>query len=436
MDKKQKIIFITAAVLLILFILWFIFDGIPVEAYKVTRVDAIKGVAVTGTVKSTEDVFVTSTVTSTIEKFYIKEGDYVKQGQLIATLERKTEEGNLESAMGRVDTAFWNLEDLLTEPREQEVAIARAEVDKALQRISILQFTIGRAKIDLADAKIDESRYKTLEESGAVSKRELEQKTLKRKEMEKTLGETQEQIHVTLDELKQARENLSLTIQKIKIQTIKAAEGRLKSAEGDNLAAQGNFEDLIITAPLSGIITKRILHTGDTCTVNTPIVRLVVPGLMYLGMEVEEKELGFIKRGQKALAIFDAYPDKVFECSVKNIVKQVNPLTGTFETKLTQPEEKVKLDIGMTLDATIITGKYKNILVIPNDFITQKAGKTYVFRQFGFWAQKKHIKIENFDNNRTKVISGLKPGDVILKSTEINKLKDNNHIKITGEYKL
>jgi len=436
MNKKQKIISIVAAVLIILFILWFILDGVPVEAYKISPQDALKGVTVTGTVKSREDVLVTSSIIGNIDKFYIKEGDYVQAGQLIATLVRKTEFGNLESAQGALDTAFWDLEDLLTEPREQQVTIAKTEVDKVKQKFSILEFTIRRAKLDLEDAKIDEERYKTLEEAGAVSKRELEQKTLKRKELENTVGETQEQIHVTMDELIQAKADLSLTIQKIKIQQIKAAKGKLKSAEGGIKSAEGNLENLIITAPVSGIIVDRILHIGDIASPTSPIARLIVPELIYLSMEVEENELKFIKKGQDVLAIFDAYPDKVFECSVKEIVKQVNPLTGTFEVKLTRPEKNINLTVGMTVDATIITGKYKNIIIIPTDFVIQKEGKTYVFTQFGFWARKTYIKIDNFDNNRTKIISGLKKGDVILKSVERNKLKDNNHIKITGDYKL
>jgi len=435
MNKKQKILSITSAVLLVLFILWFIFDGVPVEAYKVTPQDAIKGVTVSGTAKSLEDILVATDITGNIEKFYISEGDYVKKNQLIATLIRKQQEGNLISSKGRLDTAYWELEDLLTEPRKQEVEIARIQVDKTFQQFSVLNYTIKRAKIDLADAKIDEDRYTLLKEAGAVSKRELEQKTLRRKELETSIGEAQEQIHVVQDELRQAKENLSLTIQKIKIQQIKAAEGKLKSAEGNIIFAEGDVENYIVTAPVSGIITDKLLHTGDIASPTSPIVRLVVPKLIYLSMDVEEKELAFLKKGQKALVVFDAYPDKVFECYVTKIEKQVNPSTGTFEVRLSQPIENIKINVGMTLDATIITNKYKKILVIPTDFVTQKDNKTYLFKKYLFWAKKTYIKTDNFDNNRTKIITGLKKDDIILKSVESNKLKNNKHIKITGYYK-
>lgn len=436
MNKKQKTIYTAAAVLLILFILWFVFDGVPVHGYKVTRQDAVKGVAVTGTVKSIEDVLVTSGIIGVIDKFYIKEGDYVKQNQLIATLVRKEQLGDLESVHGRLETAYWELQDLLTEPRYQEVERQKDVVSAAKDKISGLKYNLKRTEIDLTDARIDEDRYKLLEKSGAVTKREREQKTLRRRELEATIGETKQQINQAGAELSQEMQTLSLTIQKIKEQQINAAKGKLKSAMGDTIATEGVFENYIITAPVSGIITKRLLHTGDTISPTSPIVRIVVPELIYLGMEVEENQLEFIKKGQKALAVFDAYPERVFNCSVRDIVKQVNPATGTFETKLTKPRSNVKINVGMTVDATIITGKYKNVIVIPTEFIFQKDNKSYVFRKFGFWAVKTSVKTENFDNNRTKIISGIKSGDVILKSIEKNKLKGSEHIKIADYYKL
>lgn len=436
MNKKQKILFIYAAILLILFVLWYIFDGISVHAYKVTRQDAVKGVAVTGTVKSTEDTLVTSGIIGVIEKFYIKEGDYVEKNQLIATLIRKEQIGDLESAHGRLDTAFWELEDLLTEPRYQEVEIAKEQVDVAREKIAALKYTLNRNKVDLEDAKIDEERFRQLEKAGAVSKREREQKTLRRRELLATIGEISKQIEQGYSELNQQSQNLSLTINKIKIQTINAAKGKLKSAMGDNKAAEAVLENYLVTAPISGIITKRLLHTGDTISPTSPIVRIIVPDLIYLGMEVEENQIEFIKRGQKALAVFDAYPNKVFNCYVRDIVKQVNPATGTFEVKLTQPSEKIKIDVGMTVDASIITGEYKNAIIIPTEFIVQTDKGSYVYKKIGFWAWKTYVITENFDNNRTKITSGLNNGDVILKGVEKNKLKNNVHIKIADYYKL
>lgn len=435
MTKKQKIILISFAAVIILFLLWFIFDGVAVEAYKIKSQDAIKGVTVTGMVKSTEDTLVTTNIIGIIEKFYVKEGDYVKKGQLIATLLREEAEGYLESAEGKLYTARWDLENLLTEPRQQEVEIAKSNIIHKQQQLSVLQYTYKRIQADLEYAKLEEKRYKVLEEAGAVTKRESEQKILARRELENSLGETLESGHQIMAEIFQAKENLSLTIQKIKKEQINSAKGQVYSAQGDVKASEGNLYKYIIRAPVSGIVVDRILHTGDAVSPTSPIVRLVVPEKRYLSMDAEENETEFIKSGQEAFAVFDAYPDKIFKCSVFQTAKMVNPSTGTFETKLTIPKERVKIVVGMTVDATIITNKLKNTIIIPADYLIQKKEEAaYVFKKVGFWAVKTPVKVENFDNNRIKIICGLKTGDIILKSLENNKLKNNKHIKITGYF--
>lgn len=430
MNKKQKLIFIISSSVLILFLLWFFLDGVAVTAYKVEPKDAIKGITVSGMVRSKEDILVTTNIISSIEKFYIEEGDYVKKGQIIATLQRSEAEGYLESAEGRLMSAEWELRNLLTEPRQQEVAIAKADIEHKQQQLSVLKYTYKKTLADLDYAKLEEERYKDLEEAGAVTKREWEQKVLTKRELENTLGEIEEHTHEVMAQITQAKENLSLTLNKIKTEQIKSAEGKVESAKGDAKASEGNLEKYIIRAPMSGIVVDRILHTGDIASPNSPVVRLVVPEKRVLGMDVEESQMEFIKLGQEALAVFDAYPDRVFKTSVRYVGKMVDASTGTFVTKLYLPKEPVNFLVGMTVDATIITDKRKNVLVVPTEFIFQKDGKYYVFRKFGFWAKKTYVKTEIFDNGRSIITSGLKKGDVVLKGIKKNKLKNNVHIKI------
>lgn len=435
MNKKQKKILLIIIVSAGLFLVRFIFfDAVPVEAYKLTVQDAVKGITVTGRVKSEEDVKIASVVTAVIDQYYAEEGDFIEKDQIIAELKREEQEGAFESAEANLQVAEWELKDLLTEPRNQEIEIAKAQVTHAGHRINILEHTLARIEIDLEDANINEERYKALEAAGAVSKRESEQKTLKKRELENTIGEVEGRIHQTFAELDEAKENLNLVIHKVKSEKILAAKGRAASAAGRVKIAKGKLDDYIIKAPVSGILVDIFLYEGDVTSPLVPMARFVNPDLIYLSLDVEETEKAAVKTGQKAFVIFDAYPDKVFKSCVKGIIKQVDPLTGTFETKLNRPDKKIPLVVGMTLDATIISGEYKNALIIPTDFIVNRDGKNYVFRKFGFLAKKTLIEIERFDNNRTKIIKGLKENDIILKTSDDtkNKLKNNNHIKITG----
>lgn len=433
MNKKQKI-FASIILLTIGLLIWFVFfGGTSAEAYIIKPQNAFKGITVTGRIKSSEDAMVAPDVVGIIEKIYVKEGDYVKKGQIIATMTRDEQVGGLESAQANLRIAEWGLKDLLTEPRKQEVEIAKDRIEYSKHKIELLEHSFERYKVDLEDAKLEQKRYKTLEEAGAVSKRELEQRTLRERELENTLGETKAQINQTEHELEDAKLNLSLTINKIKNEKINIAKSQIDSAAGGVISAKSRLDDYVIKAPISGILVDKLLHTGDISSPSSPIARIVIPKFMYLSMDVEETEMDKVKKGQKAFVIFDAYPDKVFESYVNRIVKQVDPLTGTFEAIINIPEEKIRLLVGMTLDATIIFNEYKNILIAPNDFIVQEDGNSYVFKKFLNFAVKTPVETEMFDNNRSKIIKGLQKDDIILKSTgELrNKLKNNSNIKIT-----
>jgi len=365
MSKKKKIFLLAIFLIIVLFLAWYFWGGTNVIALKIEKQNAIKGITVTGNVESTEDTQITASVTARIEKILIKTGDTVKAGQVLAYLDR---------------------EDLL------------GEVSAAEARIQALQEQLQRAGVQYQDAVSDERRYAGLYQQGAVSQRDLEERNLRRQELEESMDQIRQEI--------------------------RAARGELK-------AVRGRLDDYIITAPLSGIITNKFISTGDIVTPQQPLFRLVAPEAIYLEADVEENELEAIRVGQKALVIFDAYPDRVFEEQVYLISSEVNPDTGTFEARITKPStEEVRIFVGMTLDATIIVEEYRNIMIIPRDFVEVEDSKTFVFKKQGDFADKKPVKTEFFDNNAVQVLEGIEEGEFILKKADEGILQDNEKVKI------
>jgi len=365
MSLKKKILAVVIFIFIVGLAIWFFTGGVPCIALEVHRQDAVKGVSVTGSVSSSEDVQVTTRVTAIIEQILVQSGDNVKKGQVLAYLDRDEVLGQVSATEARVRSAQANLE---------------------------------RSRVEYQDARSDEQRYRRLFELGAVSKRALEERTLRRTQLEDTINQSQSDIE--------------------------AAQGELASTRGD-------LENYIIKAPVSGIITDKFVSTGDVVSPQQPLFRLVAPEKIYLRMEVEENELDSVQVGQNALVIFDAYPDKVFKEKIFRISREVNPVTGTFEARITKPaENKEKVLVGMTLDATIILEEYKNVMIIPSDFVTQENNKTFVFKKVNYFAKKAEIKTQVFDNNRVLVEEGLKEEEVILKRIGTGRLKDNAKIQV------
>ncbi|OGI01390.1 MAG: hypothetical protein A2Y25_02735 [Candidatus Melainabacteria bacterium GWF2_37_15] len=365
MNLKKKIFSVVIFIFIVALAIWFFTGGVPCIALEIHKQDAIKGVSVTGRVATTEDVQVTPEVTATIEKILVKTEQEVEKGQELAYL-------NKDEILGQLSTA------------EARVSVARA--------------TLARTRIEYQDALSDEKRYKKLFEIGAVSKRALEERTLRREQLKETIIQTQNEIE--------------------------AAQGQLSTT-------REQFDNYTVRAPISGIITEKLVSTGDIVSPQQNLFRLVGPEFIFLGVDVEENELDSIKLGQDALVIFDAYPDRVFRQKVIRIAREVDFVTGTFIVRIRRPEVKdVKILVGMTLDATIILEEYKNVMIIPSDFVTQENNKTFVFKKVNYFARKTEIKTKQFDNNRVLVEKGLDEGDVILKRIGTGKLKDNTKIKV------
>ncbi len=365
MSLGKKIFLLVIFLLAALIAAWYFFGGTAVIALKAEKQDAIKGITVTGNVESSEDIKITAQVTARIEEITVNNGDTVEKGQVLSYLNR-------EELIGAVNAAE--------------------------ARIAVIQQQLERNRVQIQDAVSDEKRYEELFEQGAVSKRDLEERSLRRLELEEQIDQREQEI---------------------------------SAARGDLKAAQGKLENYIIKAPLSGIITNKFVSTGDIVSPQQKLFRLVVPEFIYLEADVEENALEAVKPGQTTMVIFDAYPHRIYEGQVYLITKEVDPVTGTFEARITRPEEPdLKIFVGMTFDATIVIEDYTDVLIIPSDFVEMEDSKAFVFRQKNGFASKTPVRIDFFNNNAVRVLEGLQEGEVILKKAEPGKLTDNAKIRI------
>ena len=435
--SRKRILLLTLFLLIVLgFIAFWFLSRVEVVAYDIKREDAIKGVTVSGTVESRQDVRLATEVTGRIQNLTFEEGDFVSQGQVLATLDRNEVVGNLTTAQGQLQTAQAEVQNLITEPRAQQVAIAEAQVNEVQQNIDVLQQQLQQTRVQLQETISEEQRLGRLYQQGAVSFRDFERAQFARAQLEEQIGAVQSQILAARARLTQARENLDLVQAGVKTQQIQAARGQVQAARGGVQSALGRIEDYIVRAPVTGYIVEKIRDIGEVSSPTNPIARLVTPEALYLSTQVEENELGSIKAGQTVYVIFDAYPNRTFTGKVIQVSKNVDPITGTFEAKVSVPAQKgLPVLVGMTGDATIVIQRVENAIIVPEEFIYTENQKKYVLRKKGNEAIKTYITGVTFDNNRFMVTKGLCKGDVIVTGTEDKKVEPGNRIKVVEDYR-
>jgi HlyD family secretion protein len=127
-----------------------------------------------------------------------------------------------------------------------------------------------------------------------------------------------------------------------------------------------------IYAPIDGVVLDRKVSVGQTVAAafSTPEIFTLASDLsqMELDVNIDEADVGAVRKGQPSSFTVDAYPDKHFSAkliSVHNASETVQNVV-TYKGVLLVYNPGLLLKPGMTATAEILTGKINNALLVPN----------------------------------------------------------------------
>jgi RND family efflux transporter MFP subunit len=227
--------------------------GTPVETRPATRGDAVRWTAVTGSLVSLQDVSLSCKIPGRLAEVYVRQGEPVEKGQVVARIDMSDQESQRRSAEAAFAAARARVEQAGAAYREQLVssnsALEAAEAAFNLQRVNTKtgiqsaeagleaakaqlsqvregsrtqeirrgQAAAAVAQANLAKAEADLHRYRQLADEGAISKSTLEQ------------FETADQV--ARENLKAAQEAVSLLKEGARTQEVTQAEQGVRQAE-------------------------------------------------------------------------------------------------------------------------------------------------------------------------------------------------------------
>lgn len=140
------------------------------------------------------------------------------------------------------------------------------------------------------------------------------------------------------------------------------------NAFDETKAAEKALQDAYLVTPIPGIVTKAPFVGGQNVSTADVIAQVVDFSQIYFDTEIDESDIGKIELGQKAEVTLDAYPNKVFEGAVDQIIPQTETTSSgativKVRIKLTEPD--ITPINGLSGQAEIILSEAKNALVIP-----------------------------------------------------------------------
>jgi len=279
---------------------------------------------------------VASKVAGRIVQLLAHEGDSVKKGQTLLNLDDVQISARVEQAKAAAEASKAQLKaariDLAT--LKETVPL---EIDTATSGVVHAEAVLAATKGKLEQADRDSLRYKAVVKTGATSRQKSEHTDL-------ALRVAKEDHAVSQAVLTRAKKQLAeadLGWDRIKTREsqVSAMEAQLKQAQAALTEAQSVFEDLTIYAPATGMITTRIVDTGEVIVAGSPLFDIVDLDRLYLKCYVPEKQIGKLRLGLPARIYTDAFPDTPFPATVRYISS-----TAEFTPKEVQtPDERVKL---------------------------------------------------------------------------------------------
>lgn len=233
-----------------------------------------------------QEISLAASVTGTVEKIMVTEGDHVAKGQIIAALRNDDLEARLLSAQAALDGRRAELEKLVKGARAQDRAQLAAT---------------GRgadAEIGVAATRL--ARIEQLAERGFVSRA--------------TLDDARYSFQSAKARQDEVTQRLSLINAPARQEDLAIARADLKVAERDIEVAAAEFDKTQIRSPINGTILTIQARPGEATSILSPTTIATVGDIdnLVVRAEIDEASIGAIRLGQTARIKTDAYPGRVF----------------------------------------------------------------------------------------------------------------------------
>ncbi len=193
-------------------------------------------------------------------------------------------------------------------------------------------------------------------------------------------------------------------------QQLDQARSAAETARAHYLESRQAFDDTRITAPFSGLISRRFQEPGELSSKVRPVLALVSLDELELHCPVSEIAILGVRSGMKARVELDAYPGEILDSAVKTISPTAEEISRLFQVKLTLPDGIDWLRPGMYGRGVIVTGSIPDAMVIPQEaLIDNDDGEAGVYRVCDEEDRALFQKVETglARDGEVQIISGL-----------------------------
>ena len=188
--------------------------------------------------------------------------------------------------------------------------------------------------------------------------------------------------------------------------------------------------DAAIKAPISGTISEKLVEQGVYANAGAEIATIVNLSQAKVQLNLTEAEVYQVKRGQQVRITTDVYPGQVFNGKISFISPQAD-VTHNYKTEImADNKESSPLRSGTFVYADFFRKSQQQILLIPREALTESVKDASIYVVENNIVHQRSIQTGVEVNNMIQVTYGLKAGEVVVTSGQIN-LKNGAQVSIS-----
>ncbi len=279
---------------------------------------------------------ITPKISAPVTRLYVQRGDRVHAGELLATLENADLAAAAEQAQGQLQSA--------------EAAYQTATAGTIPADLKRAQLDAAAAQKTLANARQVYQNRQKLFQQGAIPRQQLELAGI---------DFTNAQNAATL-----AGQHLAAMQSGGHAQEIQAAEGALKTAQGQAAAAQAQLAYSRITSPIDGVVTDRPVYTGELASPSAPVMTIMDTASVVARASLPVDQAALIHVGDQA-TVTPLDGGNAIPARVTVVSPATDPGSTTVQVWVEAANAGNRLQPGSSVNVAILARTLQNAVLVP-----------------------------------------------------------------------
>ncbi|MBV9719887.1 MAG: efflux RND transporter periplasmic adaptor subunit [Candidatus Eremiobacteraeota bacterium] len=374
---------------------------LAVDAAPASRQNIATYLTLDGQIAPLEQSTLAFQQSGTILRINVNIGDMVHRGELLATIDPRTIEAQLEQAQAQA---------------AQYSAAAQGSVVGYPVQVQTNQAAVQSAKANLENAKLVYNQNEQLYKQGYVSETTLQQSQANYVSAQQTYNNSVVGL----------RNNV------VSYQNVKAQQAQATAAQAQAQLLATQLSQTYLYSPYDAVVANRLVDPGAYASPSQPVLQVARVDRVWINVNVPDEDLSYVHPGISVAYQSTSLPDRKFSGPVQTV--NLVPTSGTLSylARLEVQNPGYVLRGGMLVTVTVTKARAADAIVVPRSAVAQTANGNIVYIVSNNKAEAVPVRVGVQTDTLSQVISPrISPGTMVV-TTRPDALKDGSDVAVSN----